>query len=187
MPPGIALFDVLGTVLDERRGFRAAVASVDAPAGSPVADGVASGELSWRPWDQVIGDALTDLDPGADDRGYGAELRSVGHRLPPWPDSRVGVEAISGACRVVALSKGGIGPFVDCSRAGGLVWDAVLSSEMVRSAEPDLQVYRFAPDVLGVDPADVVMVAAHPSDLRADDAFYWTARDLVDLARALTR
>jgi 2-haloacid dehalogenase len=221
----VAVFDVLGTVVDERLGFRTAVASVDPPAGSPIADAVgfadrwldrvsgavsriASGDLPWRPWDQVISDALTDLDARADERGYGAELRSVGHRLPLWPDSRAGLEAIRGVCQVVALSNAGIGPLMDCSRAGGLTWDAVLSSEMVHSAKPDPRVYRFALDLLGIDPTDVVMVAAHPWDLReaaahgmrtayvrrpgegvagAEDSFDWTADDLLDLAEALTR
>jgi len=225
MAPRAVVLDVLGTVLDERRGFRTAVTSIEPPAGSPVADAVvfadrwldrvsgavsriASGDLPWRPWDQVVGDALTELDPGADARGYGALLRSVGHQLPPWPDSRAGLEALRADRRVVALSNAGIGPLMDCSRAAGLTWDAVLSSEMVRSAEPDPRVYRFALDLLGIDPTDVVMVAAHPWDLRgaaahgmrtayvrrpgegvaeAEDAFDWTADDLVGLAEALTR
>lgn len=216
--PRVAVFDVLGTVLDERSGFRAAVAAVDAPVGDRVglADrwldrvsasvaAIASGQTGWRPWETVIDEALAEVAPGLREQ-HGAELGTVGRRLPPWPDSRDGIAALGAARPVIALSNAGVLPLVHCSRAAGISWSAVLSSEMVRSAKPDPRVYRFLLDQLRLDPAGIVMVAAHPWDLRAaaeqgmrtayvvrpgegspeaGDDFDWTVGDLLELAAIL--
>jgi 2-haloacid dehalogenase len=177
--PHVAVFDVLGTVLDERSGFRAAIAAIDSLVDDRVglADrwldqvsahvaAIASGEANWCPWEDVIDQALAEVAPDIHLR-HGRELGTVGRRLPPWPDSRIGIEAVRANCRVIALSNAGVLPLIDCSREAGISWDGVLSAEMVHSAKPNPRVYRFLLDQLRLDPADVVMVAAHPWDLRA--------------------
>jgi 2-haloacid dehalogenase len=216
----VAVFDVLGTVLDERRGFREAVAALDPPVDDPIRladrwlDGVsartaevASGAAEWHSWEERIDRALADAAPDVHEE-HGHELRGVGRRLPAWADSAAGIRALSASHRVVALSNAGVLPLVESSRAAGITWDAVFSAEMVDSAKPDPRVYRFLLDQLGLDPADVVMVAAHPWDLRAaaeqgmrtahvtrpgegaadaGEAFDRTVGDLVGLAAVLGR
>ncbi|GGL96279.1 haloacid dehalogenase type II [Nakamurella endophytica] len=217
MAPQVAVFDVLGTVLDERSGFRAALTAVDARLDDP--DGlvdrwldrisarvaaIAAGTAGWRPWEDLIDEGLAEVAPEVH-RHHGRELATVGRRLPAWPDSARGIAALRGTCRVVALSNAGLLPLVDCSRAAGITWDAVLSAGMVRSTKPDPQVYGFLLDQLGLDPAEVVMVAAHPWDLRAAaeqglrtayvrrpdgepdgrDDWDWSVGDLVELSTAL--
>ena len=54
-----------------------------------------------------------------------------------------------------------------CTRHAGLPWDCVLSAELFRKYKPHPDVYRGAADLLGVAPGELLMVAAHPSDLAA--------------------
>ena len=88
----------------------------------------------------------------------------------------------------------------------------VLSAELVEKYKPDLAVYRMAARMLGIADGELVLVAAHPSDLdaareaglmtayvhrpleygrerHADDVapgrFDWQARDFADLASQL--
>lgn len=56
---------------------------------------------------------------------------------------------------------------VDLARQAGLPWDAVFSAELVGHYKPDLIVYQKAAEWLSLPPEQVLMVAAHKSDLEA--------------------
>jgi 2-haloacid dehalogenase len=94
-------------------------------------------------------------------------LASVGHRLRPWPDAVAALRALSAKYLLVALSNANMSLLADMTRHGGLTWHCTLSGELVRAHKPDPAVYRLAIDLLGLDPARTLMVAAHPWDLRA--------------------
>ena len=53
------------------------------------------------------------------------------------------------------------------AKHAGLPWDTVLSAELFNHYKPDPEVYLGAARLLGLQPAQVMLVAAHPSDLRA--------------------
>ena len=53
------------------------------------------------------------------------------------------------------------------AKNGGLPWDAVLSAELAKHYKPDLEAYLTAAELLSLPPEEVMMVAAHPGDLRA--------------------
>jgi len=53
------------------------------------------------------------------------------------------------------------------AKHAGLPWDCILGAELVRHYKPDREVYQSAVDILRLEPADVMMVAAHSRDLRA--------------------
>jgi 2-haloacid dehalogenase len=53
------------------------------------------------------------------------------------------------------------------AKHAGLPWDVVLSAELFGHYKPDPEVYLGAARMLGLAPAELMMVAAHPSDLRA--------------------
>jgi 2-haloacid dehalogenase len=53
------------------------------------------------------------------------------------------------------------------ARRAGLPWDCVLSAELFGHYKPDREVYLGAARVLDVAPHELLMVAAHPSDLAA--------------------
>ena len=53
------------------------------------------------------------------------------------------------------------------AKNAGLPWDAVLAAELAHQYKPDREVYLKAADLLGLQPEQVMMVAAHKGDLRA--------------------
>ena len=91
----------------------------------------------------------------------------VWHRLIPWPDSVAGLYRLKARYTLASLSNGNLALLVAMAKHAGLPWDAVLSAELFNHYKPDPEVYRGAARLLGLEPAQVMMVAAHPSDLRA--------------------
>jgi 2-haloacid dehalogenase len=53
------------------------------------------------------------------------------------------------------------------ARHGGLPWDCIVSAELFGHYKPDPEVYLGCARLLDVAPAELMMVAAHPDDLRA--------------------
>jgi 2-haloacid dehalogenase len=66
----------------------------------------------------------------------------------------------------VALSNADQSELVALSAHGNLAWDGVLSAQTARSYKPDPAVYAMAAEALSAEPSQVLMVAAHPWDLR---------------------
>jgi len=226
------VFDVFGTVVDWRsaivRDGRALTAAkglaVDWEAFAdawragyqPAMQRVRGGEVGWTTIDRLHREILDALLPrfglsGLDERERDA-LNRVWHRLDPWPDAVAGLARLKALWPVATLSNGNVSLLVDMARHARLPWDCVLSAELFRKYKPDPGVYRGAADLLGVASGELLMVAAHPSDLvaaaraglktayvdrplergpegRRDDpsahSFDWVARDFVDLAAQL--
>jgi len=184
------LFDVFGTVVDWRGSIlrecralgRKKRISADWEAFTdawragykPAMARVRAGELPWMTIDQLhrmILDALL--------ARYGIDnlteeeidhLNRVWHRLDPWPDARRGLALLKRRYVIATLSNGNVGLLVNMAKHGRLPWDAVLSAELFRHYKPDPEAYLGAAAMLGVEPADVMMVAAHKDDLRAAQA-----------------
>jgi 2-haloacid dehalogenase len=68
---------------------------------------------------------------------------------------------------VCTLSNGNVSLLLDMARHAGLPWDTIFSAELFGHYKPDPEVYLGAARLLDLPPAQVLMVAAHPSDLRA--------------------
>ena len=92
-------------------------------------------------------------------------LNRIWHRLHPWPDSVGGLTRLKSRYIVSTLSNGGVGLLVNMAKFGGLPWDCVLSSEMFGKYKPAPEVYAGAARLLGLEPNEVGMVAAHGHDL----------------------
>jgi len=180
-------FDVFGTVVDWRssiirEGEQLTVRTgieVDWPrfadawrAGyGPAMRRVRSGELPWTRIDdlhRMILDGLipefglTALDEAARD-----DLNRVWQRLSPWPDTVSGLTRLRTRYVLASLSNGNVALLVNMAKHSGLPWDAVLSAELAHQYKPDPEVYLTAADLLGLEPEQVMMVAAHKGDLRA--------------------
>ena len=56
---------------------------------------------------------------------------------------------------------------VDCSKFNGINWDGLISCEFLRQYKPDSGSYLHAAELLNVDPNEIMMCAAHTSDLVA--------------------
>lgn len=87
--------------------------------------------------------------------------------LPPWPDSVDGIAAMKRHVIVGPLSNGNTGLLVDMAKYAGLPWDVVLGSDVSKAYKPDPQAYQTPARLLGLEPGEVMLVAAHPSDLEA--------------------
>jgi 2-haloacid dehalogenase len=95
------------------------------------------------------------------------DLNLAWHRLMPWPDCVPGLNRLRGRYVLATLSNGNISLLVDMAKNAGLPWDCVLSAELFGHYKPDPEVYQGAARLLGVQPGEVMMVAAHPRDLEA--------------------
>lgn len=140
------------------------------------------------------------------------QLNRVWHRLQPWPDAVIGLTRLRKQFVLATLSNGNVALLVNMAKYSNLPWDCILSSELARAYKPDPKVYQMAVDLLGLQPNQVMMVAAHQEDLHAaqalglqtafvlrplefgpnktsdltpDSTFDITASDFIDLAQKL--
>jgi 2-haloacid dehalogenase len=221
------VFDVMGTVVDDEHDrpeqaaallTAAGVAAAQIPAlltawGQTIDARMHAVRLGQAPWQGHRSIRRISLQESLDTSGatvapeLADELSGLIHRLRPWPDSAAALTALRRTFKVVALSNADPAELVGLSAAGGLAWHGVLSAGLVRSFKPDPKVYRMALEQLAADPARVMMVAAHPWDLRAaaregfatayiaranaegpdpEDHFTVVAEDLAELAELLT-
>ena len=180
-------FDVFGTVVDwrssiinEGRALGARLGlQVDWPRFAddwrggygPAMQRVRSGELPWTRIDDLHRIILEELLPkhGLErlDEQQRDHLNRVWHRLEPWPDAVSGLTRLRTRFMLATLSNGNVALLANMAKHSGLPWDVVLSAELARHYKPDPEVYRTAADLLGLEPAEVLMVAAHAGDLRA--------------------
>jgi 2-haloacid dehalogenase len=134
-------------------------------------DRVERGELPWTKLDDLHRMILNEIAPRfgleALSEAEMVELNRVWHRLTPWPDAVEGLERLRRSFVVASLSNGNVALLVNMAKNAGLPWDAVFSAELVGRYKPDPEVYRKAADWLGLEPSEVMMTAAHVSDLRA--------------------
>ena len=184
--PGALLFDVFGTVVDWRGSVKRELARVGDAHGvradwgafadawragyRPAMDRVRRGEEPWQPLDSLHLRMLRGLvgrfglDLGENEL---AALNRVWHRLTPWPDVRSGLRRLEARLHrrhLVERQHGAAGRAVE-GRAPAV--DRVFSAELFRHYKPDAEVYRGAAALLALDPADVMLVAAHKDDLAA--------------------
>jgi len=228
------VFDVFGTVVDWRgsiiRECRAlgrrrrlaadwaAFADAWRAGYRPAMARVRSGELPWMNIDQlhrlILDELLARFGLEGLEEDEIDQLNSAWHRLDPWPDARRGLTQLKRRYVLGTLSNGNMALLVDMAKHARLPWDCVLSAELFHHYKPDPEVYLGAAALLGLEPAEVMLVAAHKDDLRAaracglatafvrrpreygpgvkrdlapEPAFDYNARDFVDLARKMAR
>ena len=95
-----------------------------------------------------------------------AALILAWHQLDPWPRVPGGLETLRRDRVVAALSNGNLALLVDLARHGDLRFDCLLSAELAQVYKPEAEVYRAGVRLLGLAPSEVMMVAAHPFDLK---------------------
>lgn len=181
------VFDVLGTMVDEPGGLRAAIcgavpaaddAAVDRLLGvwqehveheqRRIADGdrpFATTEVIDREAAGRVADDAGGLDPAAVER-----LATAGQRLEPWADSVEGLARIAARFPVLGLSNASRAALLRLNAHAGLRWHQALSAEDAAAYKPAPEVYRLAIDAAGCAPDRILMVAAHAWDLRGAQA-----------------
>ena len=116
-----------------------------------------------RMLDTVIADYKLDaLD--ANDR---ETIWSTWHALDAWPDfppaaARLRRKYVVASFTILTLSLA-----VDVSRKNGIVWDAIISCEMIGAYKTRPEAYLTAAKWLRLDPSEILMVACHNFDLDA--------------------
>jgi len=94
-------------------------------------------------------------------------LNFAWHRLDPWPDTVSGMTRLKVRFPLASLSNGNVALIMNMARRAGLPWDAILGAEVARAYKPMPESYLSAADMLGLDPHEVALVAAHNDDLKA--------------------
>jgi 2-haloacid dehalogenase len=120
----VVVFDVLGTMVDEPGGLRAAVQEATGLPDAAVADEfvalwqqhceqeqerVRQGSRPYASTEVLDAEAarLVAGRAGVTDPGAVALLATAGRRLPPWPDSAAGLERLARRFPVIGLSNAG--------------------------------------------------------------------------------
>lgn len=185
MRPRALAFDTFGTVVDWRSSVireleefgRAqgvqrdwAAFADDWRAGYPAAmDRVRRGELPWTKIDGLHRMILVELLAKADitvGEDVVDALNLAWHRLDPWPDSVAGLARLKARYVIATLSNGNVSLLTNMAKRAGLPWDCVISAELFRHYKPDPEAYLGCAELLDVAPAELMLVAAHASDLR---------------------
>jgi 2-haloacid dehalogenase len=132
---------------------------------------VREGDLPWLNADQLHRMAIDEIAPEFPsfdlDAAERDELNRVWHRLRVWPDFPAALELLKTRYTVVVLTVLSWSLVVDSSKRGGLAWDGILSCEFLGHYKPAPEAYHAGVRMLGLEPAQVMMVAAHPWDLQA--------------------
>lgn len=185
-------FDVGGTVLDWHTGTSAALAAWGAARGVSLDWAAVANEWRRQTLGEMLGadrmgvrtGPLADLNidgvhkalvgPAIEKHGGPAltddeaqALAMAWHGNPPWPDSSPGITRLNAKYITSTLTILSVALIVDASRVAGFRWDAVISCEMLDVYKLNPKVYRTGARLLGLEPSEIVMVAAHDMDLNA--------------------
>jgi len=183
-------FDVFGTAVDWRSGVAAEARRIGEQAGvdadwegladcwralyTPSMDRVRRGKLPWTNFDRLhrlsLDEVLRDLGAEGFDDAACEDLTRAWERLPAWPDAAPGLARLARRFTVATLSNGNRSQQAALVRFARLPFQRLLSAEDFRHYKPDPEVYLGAAAALGLEPNQVMMVAAHKADLRAAQA-----------------
>ncbi|MFG2428463.1 haloacid dehalogenase type II [Streptomyces sp. NPDC048590] len=179
----VAVFDVLGTMVDQPGGLRNAIREVLTPADEATVDRlladweeyvaheegrVARGERPYANSAVLDREAVERLAgrAGLTDPDAVELLATANQRLAPWEDSLSGLAALARLFPVVGLTNAGRATLLRLNAHSGLRWHQALSAEDARAFKPADAVYQLAIDTADCPPDRMVMIAAHAWDLR---------------------
>lgn len=188
MSTKVLIFDIGGTVFDwntaitdtlqrfapiehmsdeDRRRFALACRARFLSTGAAVV----RGEEPWMTADEILARVIDDVSRDAGmpwlDAEARAELALSWRRMPAWPGAREAIASLRKRYIVAPLTILSWSMAVGSSRLNGINWDSILSCDILGIYKPDPRCYSRAAEIVDCAPHDIVMVASHPSDLRA--------------------
>ena len=180
-------FDVFGTVVDWRTSIAREVESL-----AVEKQFVVDGERFADAWRQLYQPSMTEVRDGKvpwtvlDDlhrtnllqvlETFGIDqlseeeiehLNRAWHRLDPWPDAVAGLQRLKQHYIIGTLSNGNVALIVNMAKFSELPWDVVLGAEIARHYKPQPEAYLKSAEILGLEPKECMLVAAHNGDLAA--------------------
>ena len=181
------VFDVFGTVVDWRNSIAREAESflgarghkVDGQAFAlawrakyqPAMDPIRRGERGYTNLDilhrENLVDLLADLKTGGLSEQDVEHLNRAWHRLDGWPDSPPGLRRLKTRFIIGTMSNGNVALMVNMAKHAGLPWDVILGAEVAQAYKPTPKTYLTGCALLGLRPEEVMLVAAHNSDLMA--------------------
>ena len=192
-PGGLArvtalLFDVFGTCVDWRTGVVregeafgrahgltgmdwAAFADAWRALYQPQMEKVRTGRRPWTTLDDLhresLDAVLRDFGIVGIPAAHLDEFNRAWHRLDPWPDTIEGLSRLKAKYVIAPNSNGHVALILNMAKRAGIPWDAILGAEIARAYKPMPEEYLRNVEILGLRPAQVMMVAAHNADLVA--------------------
>jgi 2-haloacid dehalogenase len=179
----VLAFDIFGTVVDWHGsvarevdrlglGINGSEFALAWRAGyQPAMQKVMSGELGWTLIDDlhryILNDVLAQFGVDSLDEHQKRDLNKVWHRLDAWPDAVEGLTRLKSKYIICTLSNGNLGLLTEMAKKAGLPWDCILSAEVFKKYKPDPGAYLGVANVFDLPPEEVMLVAAHHSDLAA--------------------
>ena len=181
------LFDTFGTVVDWRGSLIAELGAFGAARGivadwtglvdawranyAPSMDRVRRGEQPWTKLDVLHRATLDELVVRFGVSGLAeADLDHINrgwHRLTPWPDAIEGLTRLKRRHIIAPLSNGNVSLLLNMAKHAGIPWDMICATELFHHYKPDPETYLGAAALLGLEPGEVMMAAAHNGDLAA--------------------
>lgn len=181
------VFDVFGTVVDWRSSIAREVRELARAKGMrinpqrfadawragyrPAMDRVRRGDLPWMNIDRlhrlILDDLARKFHLQALSESELEHLNRAWHRLKPWPEAVRGLKRLKKRFVIATLSNGNVALLTNMAKHAGLPWDCVISAELFHHYKPDREAYLGAAELLGLQPQQVMLVAAHKDDLQA--------------------
>ena len=186
--PKAFIFDVFGTVVDWRNGVAAVCAKTfdeknidfdphhfaDLWRGEyqPAMERIRSGNRGYLPLDTLH---LENLERVLNQVGLAGHfsneekirLNTAWEKLPGWPDSARGLLQLKKKAIIAPCSNGSIALMTRIAKFSNLPWDCIVGAEIAQNYKPHRDAYLKSVTALGLEPSDVMMVAAHNDDLHA--------------------
>jgi len=181
------LFDVFGTVVDWRGSITTQMQRFGDAHGinqdwqqfaldwramyQPAMETIRSGDRGYVKLDQLHRENLQQLLDAYQLNTLNEEkidhINRVWHRLQPWADTLPGMNRLRKNYVLASLSNGNIELMVNMAKHNGIPWDMILGSETAQGYKPQEKVYLHSAQMLGLEPEQCMMVAAHNDDLHA--------------------
>ncbi|KAF1992517.1 haloacid dehalogenase [Aulographum hederae CBS 113979] len=207
--PKAIFFDLMGTCLDWHSSILPALPGTSP---EPSHQDISQFALDWRQgfFDELHarflrGDAQEDIDVThrrvldslleARNVDWTEEerVRAVGswHCMKAWPDVPDALEKLRRQSEIFVLANGTTRLQLDLVKSSGLHFHMLFSSQLLGLTKPDPAMYKKAVSLVGVEPEECFMVAAHAYDLRAAKAIgmrtayiqRWTEDPQEDMAK----
>lgn len=179
-------FDVGGTVFDWKNTVREKIRELADEAGTSIDSEVFAnawrgemfkihtrvrhGNLPWMNSDKMHVLALENLKtayPLLATVDHLSLVKSTWHQLKAFAGASEAINRLRTRYTVVVLTILSWESIVNSSKAADVQWDGILSCEFLGYYKPSLQAYLKGVNLLGLNPAESMMVAAHGGDLAA--------------------